>query len=198
MEHLAYQEVVDAIRKKDPKRFKFTIETNPAYGKYHWTGHRNCNVSLSPQEAIKFGNYCPVCRRKLTKGVEQRVEELADRPAGFKLEEAVGYMHLLPLSEIIATVLGANNPGTPKVWSIYNPLVARFGNEYTVLIDATREEVARIVDPRIAEAIVRVREEKVKVIPGYDGVYGQLVILEEEKGKVMPERLKQRSIADFM
>ena len=200
LERLTYQGVVDAIRKKDPKRFKFTIETNPAYGKYHWTGHRNCNVSLSPQESIKFGNRCPVCRRKLTKGVEQRVEELADRSDGFKPEEAMGYMHLLPLSEIIATVLGVDYPGAQKVWSIYNPLVARFGDEYTVLIDATREEMSRIVDPRIAEAIVRVREEKMRVIPGYDGVYGQLVIFEEERetGKVMPERPKQRSIVDFM
>jgi len=61
-EKLTYDEVVDTIRKKDPQRFKFTIETNPAYGKYHWSGHRNCNVSLSPQEAIKFDNRCPVCR----------------------------------------------------------------------------------------------------------------------------------------
>ncbi len=199
LERLTYQEIVDAIRKKDPKRFKFTIETNPAYGKYHWTGHRNCNVSLPPQEAIKFGNRCPVCRRQLTKGVEQRVEELADRPHGFKPEKAIGYMHLLPLSEIIATVLRASYPGAQKVWNIYNPLVARFGDEYTVLMDATREEMSRIVYPEIAEAIIRVREGKTRIMPGYDGVYGQLDILEEgEAEKVMPERPKQQSIADFM
>ncbi|MGQ9461023.1 MAG: endonuclease Q family protein [Candidatus Bathyarchaeaceae archaeon] len=199
LDRLTYQEVVDAIREKDPRRFKFTIETDPAYGKYHWTGHRNCNVSLSPQDAIKFGNRCPVCRRKLTKGVEQRVEELADRPVDFKPQEAIGYMHLLPLSEIIATILGANNPSTEKVWSIYNSLVARFDDEYTVLIDASKEEMSRIVDPRIAEAIVRVREGKVKVIPGYDGIYGQPVIFEEEEGgMVEPEKPKQRSLADFM
>ena len=200
LERLTYQEVVDAIRKKDPKRFNFTIETYPAYGKYHWTGHRNCDVSLSPQEAVKFGNRCPVCRRKLTKGVEQRVEDLADRPDGFKPEGTIGYMHLLPLSEIIAAVLGVSYSGAQKVWNIYNPLIARFGDEYTVLIDATREEMSPIVDPRIAEAIVRVREEKTRVIPGYDGVYGQLVIFEEagEKGKMKTGRPKQRSIADFL
>ena len=199
LERLTYQEVVDAIRKKDTRRFKFTIETSPAYGKYHWTGHRNCNISLSPQEAIKFGNRCPVCRRKLTKGVEQRVEELADRPIDFKPEEAIGYVHLLPLSEIIATFLRVNYPGNQKVWDIYNMLVARFGDEYTVLIDASGEEMSQIVDPGIAETIVRVREGKVKVTPGYDGVYGQLTIFEEEeKAKAVPEKPKQRSIADFM
>jgi len=98
LERLSYKEVIDAIRLKDKNRFKFTIETNPAYGKYHWTGHRNCGVALSPQEAIKLSNICPVCRRKLTKGVEQRVEELADRPLGFKPQGAIDFMHLLPLS----------------------------------------------------------------------------------------------------
>jgi uncharacterized protein (TIGR00375 family) len=201
LEQITYQDVVDSIRKKDPKRFKFTIETDPAYGKYHWTGHRNCKVSLSPQEAIKFGNRCPVCRRNLTKGVEQRVEELADRPVGFKPENAIGYMHLMPLSEIIATVMGVTYPSVQKVWDVYNTLVAEFGDEYTVLIDASMEEMSKVVEPRIAEAIIRVREEKVKVLPGYDGVYGELVLFEkEEQEKALEklEKLKQRSLADFI
>jgi PHP family Zn ribbon phosphoesterase len=90
---LTYHEVIDAIRQKDPKRFKFTIETIPDYGKYHWTGHRNCRVTFSPREAVKFGNRCPVCRKSLTKGVEQRVEELADRSMGFKPSGKIGFMH---------------------------------------------------------------------------------------------------------
>ena len=200
LEQVTYQNMVDAIRKKDPEHFKFTIETDPAYGKYHWTGHRNCKVSLSPQEAIKFGNRCPVCRRNLTKGVEQRVEELADRPVGFKPANAIGYMHLLPLSEIIATVLSVAYPSVQKVWDVYNTLVARFGDEYSVLIGASLDEMSKIVEPRIAEAIVRVREEKIKVSPGYDGVYGQLVLFEEQQEKIPEklEKIKQRSLSDFM
>jgi len=199
LERLTYGEVVNAIRKRDPRRFKFTIETDPAYGKYHWTGHRNCNVSLSPQEAIRLGNRCPVCHRRLTRGVEQRVEELADRPVGFRPEGAIGYMHLLPLSEIISTVLGLTYEGAHGVWSVYNALVSRFGDEYTVLIDAPVEEMAKIVDPRIAEAVVRVREGEVKILPGYDGVYGQLVLLEEGERREMPkEKIEQRSLTDFI
>lgn len=192
--------MIDSIRKKDPERFKFTIETDPAYGKYHWTGHRNCKVSLSPQEATKFGNRCPVCRRNLTKGVEQRVEELADRPAGFKPANAIGYMHLLPLSEIIATVLGVAYPSVQKVWDVYNMLIARFGDEYTVLTDAPLEEMSKIVEPRIAEAIERVRQEKVKVLPGYDGVYGELILFDEQQEKAPKklEKIKQHSLSDFM
>jgi len=205
LERLTYNEVIDAIRDKDPNRFKFTIETNPAYGKYHWTGHRNCNISLPPQEAIKFGNRCPVCRGKLTKGVEQRIEELADRPADFKPANPIGFIHLLPLSEIIATTLGATYPGVQKVWDIYNALIAKFGDEYAVLMHAKLDEMAKIVEPRVAEAIVRVREENIKVQPGYDGVYGQLIIFDKdtqvrEATRVTnpkKEQVKQRRLVDF-
>ncbi len=199
LEGLTYQEVVDTFRTKDRDRFKFTIETDPAYGKYHWTGHRSCNVSLSPKEAVKFGSHCPICRRKLTKGVEQRVEELADRPAGFRPEGAISYLHLLPLHDIIAAVLQATYQGARKVWDIYNVLVGKFGNEYSVLMDAPKEEMYKVIDPSLAEVIVRVRVGKVKVVPGYDGVYGQLALSEDDaKREETPEGIDQRSIADFM
>jgi uncharacterized protein (TIGR00375 family) len=197
LEKIGYSEVVDAIRCKDGSRFKFTIETDPAYGKYHWTGHRNCHVSLSPQEAMKLGNICPVCRRKLTTGVEQRVEELADRPVDFRPEDAIGFMHLLPLSEIIATVLNLDSPSTQKVWSIYNSLIRRFGDEYAVLIDASKDELGKIVDDRIAEAIVRVRKGQTKVVPGYDGVYGRLIVF-EDASQTVSRRVQQLNIADFL
>ena len=198
LEKVSYHEVVDAIRLKDQTRFKFTIETNPAYGKYHWTGHRNCNVSLSPQEATKLGNVCPVCRRKLTKGVEQRVEELADRPAGFRPGNAIGFVHLLPLSEIIATVLNVNSPSAHKVWNTYNLLIDKFGDEYTVLIDASKDALTKIVDEKIADTIVRVRTGSVKVIPGYDGVYGKLLLNSDNAPeKPFRGRVQQLNLADF-
>jgi len=198
LDEISYTAVVDAIRSKDPARFKFTIETDPAYGKYHWTGHRNCNVSLSPQAAQKLGNICPVCRRKLTKGVEQRVEELADRPEGFKPENVPGFMRLLPLSEIIATVLNASSPSTQAVWKSYNALIAKFGNEYTVLINAPREALSEVVDAQIANAIVKVRDGSLAVVPGYDGVYGKLV-LDSPAASEKPRggSVQQMNLADF-
>jgi uncharacterized protein (TIGR00375 family) len=200
LEKFSYQQVTGAIISNDPARFKYTIEVDPAYGKYHWTGHRNCKISLSPQEAIKFGNVCPVCRRKLTKGVEQRVEELADRPINFKREGAPGFLRLLPLSEIIAAVLGTDSPSTQAVWKNYNLLVEKFGNEYTVLIDAPMEALVKVVDAPIAEAVVKVRNGTAKVTPGYDGVYGQLVLSVDApavKPKLANGTVKQLNIADF-
>jgi len=199
LERPSYHEVLDAIRLKDTSRFKFTIETDPAYGKYHWTGHRNCNVALSAREAMKLGNICPVCRRKLTKGVEQRVEELADRPDGFRPGGAIGFMRLLPLSEIIAAVLGVDSPSVQKVWSIYNLLVEKFGDEYAVLIDASKDALGTIVDAKVADAIVQVREGRAMIVPGYDGVYGRLVLSGDGfVGSSVRGTVQQRSLADFM
>jgi uncharacterized protein (TIGR00375 family) len=198
LEKISYQEIVNAVRSKDPARFRFTIETDPAYGKYHWTGHRNCNVSLSPQEAQKFGNICPVCRRKLTKGVEQRVEELADRPVNFRPDNVPGFMRLLPLSEIIATVFGVDSQSTRAVWKIYNSLVGKFGDEYTVLINASKAALTEVVEASIADVILKVRTGSVRVVPGYDGVYGKLVLeVGGSEEKLSRGRVQQLNLADF-
>jgi len=200
LEKPSYYEVANAIRLKDKKKFKFTIETDPSYGKYHWTGHRNCHVALPSREAIKLNNVCPVCHRKLTKGVEQRVEELADRPSWFKPENAIDFVHLLPLSEIIATVLGIDSPSTQQVWSIYNRLIEKFKSEYNILLDVSKEALNHTVDEKIAEAIVRVRENLIKVVPGYDGVYGKPIIFEEKANSqnLNTQRVQQLNLTDFM
>jgi PHP family Zn ribbon phosphoesterase len=130
--------------------------------------------------------------------VEQRVEELADRSADFKPENAVGFMRLLPLPEIIATVLGVDSPSAEKVWSNYNLLIEKFGNEYSVLIDRSKSELNSVAGEQIAEAIVRVREGKAKVVPGYDGVYGRLVISDgQAQDKILPKRVQQLNLTDF-
>jgi uncharacterized protein (TIGR00375 family) len=199
LERPSYFEIINAIRMKDTKALKFTIETDPAYGKYHWTGHRTCQVSFSPQEAVKLGNICPVCRRRLTKGVEQRVEELADRPSGFEPQEAVSFVRLLPLSEIIAIVLGFDSPSIQKVWRFYNLLVERFGNEYEVLIDTPRNALSVVAGDEIAEAIISVRQGKAEVLPGYDGVYGQPLLSPGHLvKKSRKRRVQQLRIVDFV
>ena len=197
-----YQQVIQAIISNDPARFLFTIETDPAYGKYHWTGHRNCNVSLSAKEAQKFGNICPVCRRKLTKGVEQRVDELADRLAGYKPDRKPGFKRLLPLSEIISAVLDIGEPSSQAVWKVYNTLIERFGNEYAVLLDSSKNDLYETIEPKIADAILSVRAGSVTVIPGFDGVYGKLVLGEAAASEV-PQSIKrsgfvqQKNLGDF-
>jgi len=174
LDAVTYHSLVGTIRNKDPKRFLFTIETAPAYGKYHWTGHRECHVSMSAKDARRLDDKCPRCGKKMTRGVEERIEELADRPEGYVPKNAIGYRHLLPLSEIVALVLAEANPASTKVWEVYNLLVGKFGTEYSVMLDVPEDRLLAVAGPEVSSAILRVRNDDVYVEPGYDGVYGKL------------------------
>ena len=198
---LTYAEINDAILKKDPSRLKFTIEVDPSYGKYHFTGHRACGVSFSPEEAKKLNNICPVCKRKLTIGVAQRVEEVAGRPAGFVPSGAIPFKSIIPLYEIISAALGVNQLYSKRVIEQQDALIARFGNELNVVLNVPETELQSAVDGKIADAIIRVRNGDVKYVPGYDGVYGIPVFSEEEyerlKEKQESKVKVQRSLSDF-
>ena len=181
IDELSYSAVLDVLRKKDPTRLRFTIETDPGYGKYHWTGHRNCGVSMPHRESRRLGGQCPVCRRPMTKGVDERTTSLADRPDGVKPRDAIDYIHLLPLQEVIAAILGVNSPSSPSVWQHFTSLVTAFGNEYAVLLDTPFEKLQTVVEPHIAATIIKVRNDAITVKPGYDGVYGEINLSEPAK-----------------
>lgn len=171
---MKYSQVLDAIREKDPKRFLFTIEVDPSYGKYHWDGHSIHNVSMSPKEAMKYHDLCPVCGKPMTIGVLHRVEELADREEGFLPKNAVPFKSLLPLSELIAYIFNTQI-FSKKVWEESTKLIKEFGSELNVLLNAEEDRLKLLVDKKLVELILKNREGKLKVQPGYDGVYGKIV-----------------------
>ncbi|MEM7820634.1 MAG: endonuclease Q family protein [Candidatus Aenigmatarchaeota archaeon] len=192
-----YTELVNAIKNKDPKRFLFTIETDPKYGKYHWDGHRFCNVVMSPKEALAHKNTCPVCGRQLTIGVEHRVEELADRPEGFVPKGAIPFKSLLPLSELIGGLYNMQ-PFSKKVFEIYSKLMKAFGNEFTVLLDVPEERLKAVVDEKIVTAIMRNRCGQIIVRPGYDGIYGVPVFEASEITEVQKSRSPQSTLDKYV
>jgi len=170
MKQVTYKNMINAIKTRDD--FLYTIEVQPEYGKYHYDGHRFCNVNLSPEEAKKLNNICPKCKKPLTIGVLHRVEELADRASGFVPKGAVPFKSLIPLMEILASVEKAGMV-TKKVNDIYNVLLNRFGSEFNILLNAEFNEMKKIAKERIALAIMKNREGKIEITPGYDGVYGK-------------------------
>jgi uncharacterized protein (TIGR00375 family) len=190
LKNFTYSELIKALRTKNG--LEGTIEVDPAYGKYHYDGHRECNVLLPPKEAIKYANICPVCKKKLTIGVLHRVEELADRPEGFVPKGAKKFYSILPLSEIVAFVLHAN-VNSAKVWEEYEKLIKAFGCEFKVLLEAKIKEIENITNPKIAEMISKTREKRLFIRPGYDGVYGEIV----NKEKKIYYTNAQKTLGDF-
>ncbi len=179
---ISYSAIAKAIKEKNPKEFLYTVEFFPQEGKYHYDGHRACDISLSPQESKKYNNICPVCGKPLTIGVLNRVEELADREEGFKPENAIPFKSLIPLPEIIGSAVGVG-PASKQVAKEYDNLIEKFGNEFNILLEASRGNLEGVTKQEIAEGIIRVREGKVYVEPGYDGVYGKINIFSQEEKK---------------
>jgi len=184
---LSYFAITEAIKSKDSQKFLYTIEFFPQEGKYHYDGHRACDISLSPQESKKYNNICPNCGKPLTLGVLNRVEELADRSEGAKPAGAIPFKNLIPLEEIIASALGQGT-GTKKVLQEYDNLIKKFGNEFEVLLNTPFESLKVATLSEIAEGIVRVRQGKVSLEPGYDGVFGKIKIFSQGEQKKLSKQ----------
>lgn len=194
LKRITYDAIIDVLKTKE--NFVETIEFWPHEGKYHYDGHRNCNVVLNPKESLKQKNICPVCKKPLTIGVLHRVEELADREEGFKPKGAVSFRNLIPLSELIAGVLNSG-VATQKVWTEYNKLIKEFGNELNVMLNVEFEKLANVVDDKMANVIIKNREQKIKVQPGYDGVYGKPILNETIEKKSIETTYPQKGLNDY-
>jgi uncharacterized protein (TIGR00375 family) len=190
LEKISYRNIINTIKTR--KGFIKTYEFYPEEGKYHYDGHRNCKIRWSPWESIKHNNICPVCRRKVTVGVLHRVVELADRKPGFKPEDAVPFQHIVPLATVISKVLGKNENAI-AVRDAYSKLIKYFRNELGVF-EAHDDQIRLATTPEIAEGIIKVKRAEVGWLPGYDGVFGELVFDGKQKETV---ESKQRSLMEF-
>jgi DNA helicase-2/ATP-dependent DNA helicase PcrA len=164
---LSYDGIAQAIR--DGKIVR-TIEFFPEQGKYHHDGHRLCGISLSPAETRKLGGICPVCGKPLTLGVLYRVEELADREA----INPVPFSYQIPLKQVLSQIMKCGE-NSKKVCQYYFSLIDRLGPEFHILQSQPIQEISK-TDERLAAAIQAMRENRVRRVPGYDGVYGKIVL----------------------
>ena len=155
-----------------------TVEFFPEEGKYHFDGHRKCGVSLSPVEAERLGGICPVCGKKLTMGVDHRVEQLADRAEGFVKKDGKKYESLVPLPEVISACMGYST-ASKKVQGCFEQMIQTLGTEFDILRNVPSEDIKSCAGERIAEGIENVRTGNVKRIPGYDGEYGKIELFDE-------------------
>ncbi|MBI4722278.1 MAG: DNA helicase UvrD [Candidatus Stahlbacteria bacterium] len=186
---LNYADIISAIKSKD--RFLFTIEFFPEEGKYHWDGHRKCGTRIAPAESIANNNICPNCGKPITIGVMHRVIMLSDRDK--PRNNRIPCHHLIPLTEIIADVLGVSKE-TKKVANEYDKLIHSW-TELDCLLHIPYKELQNITQDEIAYSICAVREGKVDILPGYDGVYGKISVKRSElllKRETLKDRQQQK------
>ena len=183
---LSYDGLREALREQS---IAYTVEFFPEEGKYHHSGHRKCGVNLSPDEVARTGEACPACGRRMTLGVMQRTESLAQRDVSAYRDDdgfirsgghsdggrRPPFRSLVGLQQIVAESMG-RGVNTKGVQARYMELVEELGSELHVLTDAGISDIARAGGERIAEGVERVRAGNIVIEPGYDGVFGTVKV----------------------
>ncbi len=201
---LSYDSIYKAIKQDGPSKITHTIEFYPEEGKYHWSGHRACNIRWGPKETAEKGTTCPVCGKPLIQGVEQRVGELAGRSeesleltkkgmmtASRAFPKRPPFVMLVPLQEVISECIGSP-VASPKVQTPYRLLTDALAGEFNVLLHAKHEDVANIAGERVAVGIDKVRSGDIVIDPGYDGVFGVVKLWREGEEKPLVDASKEQ------
>ncbi len=182
---LSFDEIIDAIKRKDV----ITVEVDPSYGKYHYDGHRRCNLCIPPEEAKRYNNLCPICGRPLTLGVMHRVYDLSDNK---EVKHDQKFYRLLPLHEILGLRLN-KGINSKEVWKTYNDLIKKYGNEFNVLLF---KEIS-LEDKDIERLILKNRAGEIHVKPGCDGMYGVPLLDDNNRHKNIPVK-RQKNLSDYV
>lgn len=178
---ITYDEVRRILKTGDKKKFLYTIEFYPEEGMYHFDGHRDCKVNLAPTATKKLKGICPVCKRPLTIGVLYRVDSLADRSEAKIPDTFIPHRYAVPLREIVAKSFDVG-VGSKRVANEYQNLLQKLGSEFSILLHLPIAQIEKAAsDLSIPLGIKNMREGKLTVTPGYDGVYGVVDLFSGKK-----------------
>ena len=206
VEEVTFEEIRKAILKRSGRRIVLNAGLDPRLGKYHLTACSRCYAQYSLGEAKAFHWKCPRCGGRIKKGVRDRILELADTEE--RPKDRPPYLHLAPLAEIIAMVIG-KGVETKSVRLIWERFLRDFGSEIRVLVDVPVDALAGVHE-EVAKAVWAYREGRLIVIPGGGGKYGEIRLPEEIKNASIDElesvevslaeeeKRRQRSITEFL
>jgi len=204
-----YNDLITAFKTSYPERVRSkkpyvisTLEFYPEEGKYHYTGHRKCQVCQSPEETKRLGTQCPVCGKQLTVGVAHRVKELSRKEKIKEKEKKEKelkiishpqgihhpFVSLVPLKEIIAEAEGVG-PKTKKVQKKYDLAIEKLGGEIKILLETPLEKINSILGPKIEEGVRKNRGGNIFINPGYDGLYGTVKIWPDAESKKQQKQM---------
>lgn len=188
---VSYMSIINAIKDKEAGKIKKTIQFFPEEGKYHFDGHRQCLVSVDP-DTNKM-EFCPVCGKKLVFGVVHRVNDLADRPPGYVPTNAIPYIKIVQLREVIAYVL-KKTYASVVVENSYNEMISKLGTEFDILLDLDTNRIKENFGDEMSTAISNIRENKITIEPGYAGVFGKVDLLNRIKRTPVSNAWRQKHL----
>jgi uncharacterized protein (TIGR00375 family) len=197
MEDVSFDELKMAIIREKGRGAVLNVGMPPEEGKYNESACIRCFKHYTIRESLMKNWKCS-CKGTIKKGVKDRINELASYTEPKYPAHRPKYVHIIPLSEIIAKALGIG-PNTKGVQAIWKALIDKYGTEVCVLIDADINNSG--IDERVIGAINAFKEGKVKVSPGGGGQYGMVELPDSytyDSGKnCVRNGEPQRSLLDF-
>ncbi len=189
---LTYEELKKALHQKDGRKVTMNCGFYPEHGKYHLSRCKNCLMFYKLEDAKKLNWKCGKCGGIINKGVVDKILEISDSEGN---PNRAKYVHIYPLTEIIATVYNIKTFSSKTVSNVWAKFIQQFGNEIKVLIDVPIEELKK-VDLRVGEYIEAFRKEEIKQIPGGAGEYGKLLPLGKNE-EIEFFKYKQKKLGEF-
>jgi uncharacterized protein (TIGR00375 family) len=204
MKDATFSALKKAIERSGKRKPVLNVGLPPQEGKYNESACIRCFTHYTFREALMHKWKCTKCGARIKKGVKDRVNEIATYEAPKHPSHRPEYLHLIPLGDIITRAVGHSSPNTKKVTSIWNELVNRFGDEVKVLLDADFEDMAKMTDETVVDAVKAFRNGVIIIHPGGGGQYGTMEIPDDvdeaiaRKGKSQSqERESQTSLFEF-
>ncbi|MDY6862158.1 MAG: UvrD-helicase domain-containing protein, partial [Thermodesulfobacteriota bacterium] len=172
---LSYKGIIEALKSGDKDKFSGTIEFFPEEGKYHFDGHRKCGISWTPEQTIRHKGICPVCGKKVTVGVLNRVVQLADRKDSHERQNRHSFYSITSLKSLLAEIKGVGQK-TKGVQYLYESIIKKGGSEFSILLEYPYDRIEEIGGEIVAEGIRRLRNREVYIKAGFDGEFGAVKV----------------------
>ena len=192
VEELTFQGLKDSIFNK---RIIANYGFDPRMGKYHKTACIKCYKVFNIEKALRRKMKCS-CGGTIKKGVDYRIYELSTWKKPHHPQNRPPYIHILPLAEVISLIHG-KGVTTVFVQKIWKELVQKFGNEISVLIETSLDDIGS-VDSKLAPVIKAFRDKTLHIESGGGGRYGRIVFNEDnpEEGLKGPEKHPDNATLD--
>lgn len=199
LEDATFTEIKKGILRENGRKTILNVGLPPQEGKYNESACSRCYTHYPLDDAVRRRWKCK-CGGRIKKGVRDRIKEYADFEKPQHPEYRPPYVHVIPMTEIIAKAVGQRTPFTQKVTKIWMELVDTFSDEITVLLDADMDKIRQVTIPAVADAIQAFRDHRVVIIPGGGGEYGKIEIPSDDEQPAMVDLGpgdKQTSLMQF-
>jgi PHP family Zn ribbon phosphoesterase len=185
----SYKDLIYSIKNN---KVSFTAEFMPSEGRYFLSGHKSSTRGHNKNEFCRFSPkyipnkfICPLCNKELTIGALSRAIQIGitqGEERNFKdYQSNRNFFHFIPLVEVVSLGLGIKNPNSKRVVKTYMEIISHDqikneSNFWQLSSEQINHLLRNTLDTNVLHAIDEIHSGNFSYSPGFDGIYGELMI----------------------